>query len=227
MQKRTLFLAMALLGIAFLLKTETASAHCDTMSGPVVGAARQALQSGDPAPALVWVKPEDEAKIKKAFAKARAARKGGSEADKEKADREFFETLVRVHREGEGAEYTGLKPAGTDLGPIVPLADKAYETGGYAELADALKKDVDVALAARVAAARELKAQAGSDVPKGREAVEAYVSFVHWSEELHNVLSGAEHAEAAGAEPHRAEGEHAPAPAQANWWQRLWGWLAR
>jgi hypothetical protein len=41
----------------------------------------------------------------------------------------FFETRVCVHREGEGAAYTGLKPAGLDLGPDIPAADKALESG--------------------------------------------------------------------------------------------------
>lgn len=41
------------------------------------------------------------------------------------ADMHFFETLVRLHRAGEGAGFTGLKPAGRDLGPAIPAADKA------------------------------------------------------------------------------------------------------
>ena len=41
----------------------------------------------------------------------------------------FFETLVRIHRAGEGEPYTGMKPAGRDLGPAVPAADKAIVDG--------------------------------------------------------------------------------------------------
>ena len=36
---------------------------------------------------------------------------------------------MRIHRAGEGAPFTGLKPAGLDLGPAVPAADRALEEG--------------------------------------------------------------------------------------------------
>jgi hypothetical protein len=40
----------------------------------------------------------------------------------------FFETAVRLHRAGDEAPYTGLKPAGPDWDPFVPRAEKAIET---------------------------------------------------------------------------------------------------
>ena len=58
------------------------------------------------------------------------------------ADRYFFETLVRVHRAGENAPYTGLKPAGRDLGPAIPAADKALETGSDEALVQLLTDEV-------------------------------------------------------------------------------------
>ena len=67
------------------------------------------------------------------FAKTLAVRKLNPEA-RELADLYFFETLVRIHRAGEGAPYTGLKPAGRDLGPAIPAADKAIETGALEPL---------------------------------------------------------------------------------------------
>ena len=104
-----------------------ALAHCDTLDGPVVSAARKALDSGNANLALVWVRKADEAEIRTAFQKARAVRKAGGEA-RDLADTYFFETLVRVHRAGEGAAYTGLKPAGKPE-PSVAAADQAIATG--------------------------------------------------------------------------------------------------
>jgi hypothetical protein len=34
-----------------------------------------------------------------------------------------------VHRAGEGAPFTGLKPAGRDLGPAIPAAEEAVRAG--------------------------------------------------------------------------------------------------
>jgi hypothetical protein len=69
----------------------------------------------------------------------------GPEA-REVADRLFFETVVRIHRGGEGAPYTGLKPAGLSVGPVIPLAERAVSTGSPDEvsgfLADVLRDEL-------------------------------------------------------------------------------------
>ena len=105
-----------------------ASAHCDGLDGPVVQAAQKALETGNVNLVLIWVQKPDEAEIKRAFDHAQAVRKLSAEA-RELADRYFFETLVRIHRAGEGAPFTGLKPAGRDLGPAIPAADNALRDG--------------------------------------------------------------------------------------------------
>jgi hypothetical protein len=47
----------------------------------------------------------------------------------------LLETTVRLHGRGENAPYTGLNPAGLDEGgPIIPLAERALETGNAEEL---------------------------------------------------------------------------------------------
>ena len=105
-----------------------ALAHCDGLDGPVVKAAQRALETGNPALVLIWVQDKDEREILTAFEQTLAVRELSPQA-RELADRFFFETLVRVHRAGEGAPFTGLKPAGRDLGPAIPAADEAVRTG--------------------------------------------------------------------------------------------------
>lgn len=97
--------------------------HCDTMDGPVVGAARQALEKEDVTLILPYVKESAGAALKSAFERALRARNVGPAA-REVADLYFFETAVRLHRAEEGAAYTGLKPAGLDEGPVIPVAEK-------------------------------------------------------------------------------------------------------
>src|SRR6185436_13630003 len=105
-----------------------ALAHCDGLDGPVVKAAQRALDTRNPAPVLIWVQDKDEREIRTAFEQTLAVRELSPQA-KELADRFFFETVVRVHRAGEGAPFTGLQPAGRDLGPAIPAADKALDEG--------------------------------------------------------------------------------------------------
>src|SRR5512145_1761226 len=101
-------------------------AHCDALDGPVVKAAQKALDTRNAALVLIWVLPQDEAQIRAAFDETVKVRALSAEA-RALADRYFFETVVRVHRAGEGAAYTGLKPAGQDLGPAIRAADTALE----------------------------------------------------------------------------------------------------
>ena len=110
-----------------------ANAHCDTLDGPVVAAARKALDSGNVNLVLVWVQKKDDAEIRNHFQKTVAVRKAGGQA-KELADMYFFETLVRIHRAGEGAGYTGLKPAGK-IEPPIAAADRSLESGKLQEVA--------------------------------------------------------------------------------------------
>ncbi len=107
-------------------------AHCDTLDGPVVKTARAALEKGDVTPILKWVKKENEAEIEALFRKTLTVRSKGKEAQ-EIADMYFLETLVRLHRAGEGEPYTGLKPAGV-VDPAVAEADRALEAGSAENL---------------------------------------------------------------------------------------------
>lgn len=122
--------------LLFTVLSENAFAHCDTLDGPVVQTARTALEKGDVTPLLKWVQADDEKEIRTAFQKTLAVRTKGAEA-KELADMYFFETLVRIHRAGEGAPYTGLKP-GEAVDPAIALADRALETGSVDKLVNVL-----------------------------------------------------------------------------------------
>lgn len=182
-------LAMAVAIAVFMTFSANALAHCDTLDGPVVLDAKSALATGDVTPVLKWVRLEDEKEIRDMFAKTMQVRKQGPEA-KEMADMYFFETLVRVHRAGEGFPYTGVKPAGTDLGPAVRLADQALETGSVDKLAKNIAAKVEESIRERFARALEAKEHAAENVAAGREYVEAYVSYVHYVENLHMLVSG-------------------------------------
>jgi hypothetical protein len=171
-------------GLAVLLSGGPALAHCDGLDGPVVNAAREALETGDVTLVLIWVQPDDEAEIQAAFADTMAVR-GLSPAAEDLADRYFFETLVRLHRAGEGAPYTGLKPAGRDLGPAIPAADGAIESGDLNEAATLLTEAVEHGLHAEFEALQERRGYDPSDVEAGREYVEAYVSFIHYAERIY------------------------------------------
>jgi hypothetical protein len=194
-------LALSALSLTLLLP-RFSFAHCDTLDGPVVKTATKALDSGKVAPVLAWVQAKDEAEIKAAFAETTAVRKLGPAA-RDLADRYFFETLVRLHRSGEGAPYTGLKPAGSAQDPALAAADKAIETGKPEPVAKLLGDVVKEGLAQRFARLHALAAP-GDDVARGRAWVAAYVAYVHYVTGIHQAAEG----HAAGEPEHHGQ-EHA------------------
>ncbi len=192
---------LLLSGLLFVIPVR-AYAHCDTMEGPVVSTARMALEKGDVTPVLKWVRKEHENAIRDQFKETLAARKQGKES-KELADRYFFETLVRIHRAGEGAPYTGLKSEPAE--PIIQAADKAIDSGSADQLAKHVSEAVAGGIRERFNRVKETKKHADESTEKGREFVEAYVIFTHYVERLHNdVSAGSEH----HGEPMPAEPAH-------------------
>jgi len=161
-----------------------AFAHCDGLDGPVVAAARKALDTGNVNLVLMWVQKADETEIKAAFEKTLAVRKLNKQAQ-DLADMYFFETLVRVHRAGEGAPYTGLKPAGRDLGPAIPAGDKAIETRSPEALLQLLTSEVRQGLHTRFHEAVEKSNYSKEDIEAGRAFVKAYVEYIHYVEQLY------------------------------------------
>jgi len=162
-------------------------AHCDSLDGPVVKAAQQALETRNLSQVLIWVQADDEPEIRAAFEQTLVVR-ALSPQGRELADRYFFETVVRVHRAGEGASYTGLKPAGRDLGPAIPAADKALDEGSLSPVITLLTKGVEDGLRRHFEEVITAKHFKPGDVPAGREYVRTYVEFIHYVERLYEAI---------------------------------------
>lgn len=182
MTSNTTMRILLLLGV-LLLMPSLAVSHCDGMDGPVVKAAQQALASGNVNLVLIWVKKDNEAEVRRAFDETIAVRKLSPRAQA-LADRYFFETLVRLHRAGEGAPYTGLKPAGRDLGPAIPAADKALDSGSLEPVLKLLTEATQEVARKHFREVQEKKNFNTSDLDAGRDYVKAYVEFIHYVEGL-------------------------------------------
>lgn len=174
-------------------------AHCDSLEGPVVMASRSALDSGDLTPVLKWVLPEYETRVREAFGRSLIVRRQSPEA-RELADRWFFETVVRLHREGEGFPYTGLQPAGTPIEPVIQAADAALASGSGDELARHLSEAVTAGVHDRFREALAAREHADNSVEAGRRFVAAYVELTHYVEALDALVAGHGNAHATQAE---------------------------
>jgi hypothetical protein len=207
MKKKNVFTPMIFFAVfltIMLSGSQEVFAHCDGMDGPVIMAAKKALETGDVNLVLIWVQKKEEDEIKKAFQKTLAVRKLNPEA-KELADMYFFETLVRIHRAGEGEPYTGIKPAGRDLGPAIPAGDKAMMDGKLEPLFKLLTNEIHDGLHEKFEKAMKKKNFKKDNVDAGRQYVEAYVIFIHYVENLYNTAKKGAHGHAP---EHREGGGH-------------------
>jgi hypothetical protein len=167
--------------------------HCDSMDGPVVSAARKALEAHDVTLVLPYVKADGEDEVSRAFEASEKARKYGPEAQ-EVADLYFFETVVRIHRAGEGAPYTGLKPAGLGEGPVIPVAEMGIESGNPDALKDVLAAKVRDEVQHRFDHLMELKPAAAKDVEHARDYVEAMLGLEVWANNVYQAVLAPAHA---------------------------------
>lgn len=157
------------------------NAHCDTMNGPVIKDARVALEKNDVNIVLKWVKKDHEAEIKSLFIKTVTARSKFPET-KDLVDQLFFETLVRLHRAGEGEPYTGLKDE--EVKHSIQEADNAIAKKKSDELIANVVHNVERLLHQRFEKVIEAQASMNTSVDAGRAYVETYVQFVHFVEQL-------------------------------------------
>lgn len=158
-----------------------AQAHCDTADGPAVTDGRRALRTGNVNLALKWVGPDAETELVDVFRKASAVRALGPEAA-EVADRLFLETLVRLHRMGEGMGFTGIRPSGTRVDPVVLAADRALEAGDDREVLGLVPPERREELHHRFEVALGKKGFDVDDVPAAREFIAAYVRYFKFAE---------------------------------------------
>jgi len=173
-----------------ILSTNVTRAHCDTMDGPVVKDAKMAIEKNNINYVLKWIQPQDEIELKNAFLLAMKVRILSPDATV-LADKYFFETLVRLHRSGEGAPFTGVKPSGIPIDEKILAADKSIETGNLSSLKELVSKELIPELEKRFIKVMSLKDYDVDNIEAGRSYIESYVQFFKFAEgeqENHNAV---------------------------------------
>ena len=179
------------------ISTKQTFAHCDSYDGPTVKDAYKALETNNVQLVLKWIDKSQEAEIISLFNKTYKLKNGDKEIY-EIVEKHFLETLVRLHRETEGAPYTGLKPAGTTK-KIIVMSDKAIESGTIDDLMMKFNSHIEMVIREKYNQVIELDKVKNESVEKGREYVKAYVEYTHLLEGIHDMI---EHGASHGAHKH-------------------------
>ena len=179
-----------LLSVLFILfaAPQMASAHCDSYDGPVIKDALKALEQQNVELVLKWVEPKYDKIITEKFNQTLKLQ-GSNEEVNEIIRTHFLETLVRLHREGEGASFTGLKPIGS-MTPMVEMADNSLDKNDIDYVVDKVNNHLGEVLRERFTKAMELSKTKDNSVEQGRAYVEAYVEYTHTLEALEHIMHG-------------------------------------
>lgn len=179
-----------LLSVLFLsfVSPQLASAHCDSYDGPVIKDAMIAFEQQNVEPVLKWVEPKYDEVITEKFNQTLKLQGDNEEVNKILRTH-FLETLVRLHREGEGASFTGLKPAGS-MTPMVEMADNSLDKNDIDNVIEKVNNHLGEVLKERFTKAMELSKTKDNSVEEGRAYVDAYVQYTHTLEALEHILHG-------------------------------------
>lgn len=182
----------AMVFLFFSIISIPASAHCDSYDGPTVKDALKALETNNVSLVLKWIAKDQEEEIISLFNKTYSLKKEDQEVY-QIVEKHFLETLVRLHRETEGASFTGLKPAGTTE-PIIQLSDHALEANDIDGLIEKLSAHMASAVKEKYQKTAALEKTRNNSAEQGRRYVHAYVDYTHTLEAIHNIIeNGAAH----------------------------------
>ena len=178
--------------ILMLFAALPASSHCDSYDGPVIKDATKALETNNVNLVLKWITVEQESEITSLFNKTYALKSGDKEVYKI-VEMHFFETLVRLHRETEGAPYTGLKPAGSTK-QIIQMTDTALQEEDIEGFIINLDNHLNIVVQEKYQKVAELYKVKDNSVSEGRAFVAAYVDYTHTIAAIHDIIEhGATH----------------------------------
>lgn len=177
---------LAATSLLMVFASITAQAHCDSYDGPVIKDAVKALETNNVNLVLKWITPEQEQEITSLFKKTFSLKNGDKEIYAI-VEKHFFETLVRLHRETEGAPYTGLKPAGTTK-QIIKLSDQSLEEHDLDGFLKKLNNHIAKVLKEKYLKVESLEKVKNESVENGRAYVQAYVDYTHTIEAIHAPL---------------------------------------
>ena len=183
--------AAFLLGMMMLVISMPAYAHCDSYDGPVIQDALKALDKKDVRYVMKWVEKDHEAAITSLFNKTVGLKKKDAEVYSI-VEKHFLETLVRLHREGEGAPFTGLKPAGSTT-PIIRMADKSIENNNVDNLLTNLQNHIQKVITEKFDKVNALAKVKDNSIAEGRAYVAAYVDYTHTLEAIEGAMAPGDH----------------------------------
>jgi len=165
--------------------------HYDARNGPVMKAAKMALETGNVNYVLIWVPEESENQLKNLLEKTFCKRRAQKDVHDVTIDW-YFQMVSRLHRSGERVLYTCMKPDGLDESPIVPKVERAIEIGDVEEIIGGIPNTKEGDLRQRFRHVMNKRNYDVNNIAAGRAYVSAFIDFIVYVHNLYTSIPGEE-----------------------------------
>ena len=161
----------------------------DPHNGPVMRAAKMALETGNANYVLIWVSEKSENTLKNLLEKTYCERSSRKNLQNRAIDW-YFETVNRFHLANKGALYTCLKPGGLDENPIVPKVERAIETGNFEKIIGVIPNTHAADVREHFHHVMDKRNYDLNNIAAGRAYVSAFFDFIGYVHNLSSVIPG-------------------------------------
>jgi hypothetical protein len=155
-------------------------------NGPVMRAAKMALETGNANYVLIWVSEKSENTLKNLLEKTCCERSSRKNMQNGAIDW-YFETVNRLHSVNRRMLYTCLKPGVLDESPIVLKVERAIETGNFEEIKGVIPNIHAGDVQQRFHYVMDKRNYEVNNIAAGRAYVSAFFDFIGY---VHNLSSG-------------------------------------
>jgi len=159
--------------------------YYNSENGPVIIAAKKALETGNPNYVLIWVPEESENTLKNLLEKTFCERSTRKNIQNRGIDW-YFESVNRLHFTCRWPHCPGMTSDGSDMKMIVSMVERAFETGNCEEICGVLPIAHTAEVKLRFHNVMNKRNYTVDDIAAGRAYVSAFIAFIAY---LHNLSS--------------------------------------
>jgi hypothetical protein len=157
----------------------------DEMQGPVVKAAKMALETGNANYIMIWLPEESEKTLKNLLEKTCCTRSSRMIVQKQVYDW-YFEMVNRFFNAGRPRDYLTIH-GGLAEKPLDLKVDKAIESGNFAEIREIIPITYEAEAKQRFLHVMHMRNYPVNNIAAGRAYVSAFFDFNQY---IHDLSSG-------------------------------------
>jgi hypothetical protein len=155
-------------------------------NGPVIRAAKMAMETGNASYILIWLPKEAENTLKNLLERTYCENRTRKNTQNHSIDW-YFKSVNRLHSRYGWPDYPGMKFKETDEETIALMVERAFESGNFEEINSIIPLNHSGDARERFHKVMMKRNYSVDDIAAGRVYVSAFIAFIVY---LHNLSSG-------------------------------------